>query len=69
MKKITITVTDEVADAVARLGFTGRLKNDSKRTMPRYRAFELMGYAARGSIVVVDGERFVKPERYSYGGR
>jgi len=84
MTEVTLMVTGEVADALAQLAITGRLKSvRGRKGRARYTAFCLAGYTRP-----MKGERWIKiglkpdvrdeykldgvwhrlPERYSFGG-
>jgi hypothetical protein len=82
MKEIRFYVSNEMALNLATLCRRGNLKNDSKPSMPRYKAFDLLSYISntypwdhlnietsrdsKGNPITT---RFYKPYRYSYGGR
>ena len=73
MKQVTITVTNEVADALATLCDKGRLKSDPAGKTARWLAFQLAGYARpwkRGGIteILIDRTIHIVPKNRRFGG-
>jgi hypothetical protein len=76
MRKLTFEVTDEMADNLIRLAEKGRLRNDSERDQPRWKAFNLVAYFSREPEKPrqgrhqfwLDGKKYKVPKVYSYGG-